>query len=398
MKKKLLSSIVCSAVVVSMLGGCGLQSNTETATTDTAEETAETTETEAAEEATEAEATEESTEAETETAEATDVATDAEYTVNEAAAADPAVTLTMAEVNPIDDTICGAMDTKFKEAVEAMSGGSITIDLQGGGVLGVEADILDGMLGGTGTVDVCRISAFALSSYGCDKATLLSLPYTFNDRDHFWTFANSELGQEFLNQSSEIGLGVKGLYYGEEGFRHFFTVEDKPISSPSDMAGMKIRVSNDPVMTAMVESLGATPSPVSMSEIYQSMQNGTIDGAEQPTANYASNSFDEVGPNLTMDGHTLGAMMTIITETSWDSLTENQQQVIEEAGKIASAYCREVSEQKENEVLEELKAEGRNIIEITDKTEWQEACKPIADQYATGDLADIYQQILDMGN
>ncbi len=396
MKKKLLSSIVCSAVVVSMLGGCGLQPNTETATTDTAEETAETTETEAAEEATEA--TEESTEAETETAEATDVATDAEYTVNEAAAADPAVTLTMAEVNPIDDTICGAMDTKFKEAVEAMSGGSITIDLQGGGVLGVEADILDGMLGGTGTVDVCRISAFALSSYGCDKATLLSLPYTFNDRDHFWTFANSELGQEFLNQSSEIGLGVKGLYYGEEGFRHFFTVEDKPISSPSDMAGMKIRVSNDPVMTAMVESLGATPSPVSMSEIYQSMQNGTIDGAEQPTANYASNSFDEVGPNLTMDGHTLGAMMTIITETSWDSLTENQQQVIEEAGKIASAYCREVSEQKENEVLEELKAEGRNIIEITDKTEWQEACKPIADQYATGDLADIYQQILDMGN
>ncbi len=398
MKKKLLSSIVCSAVVVSMLGGCGLQSNTETATTDTAEETAETTETEAAEEATEAEATEESTEAEKETAEATDVATDAEYTVNEAAAADPAVTLTMAEVNPIDDTICGAMDTKFKEAVEAMSGGSITIDLQGGGVLGVEADILDGMLGGTGTVDVCRISAFALSSYGCDKATLLSLPYTFNDRDHFWTFANSELGQEFLNQSSEIGLGVKGLYYGEEGFRHFFTVEDMPISSPADMAGMKIRVSNDPVMTAMVESLGATPSPVSMSEIYQSMQNGTIDGAEQPTANYASNSFDEVGPNLTMDGHTLGAMMTIITETSWDSLTENQQQVIEEAGKIASAYCREVSEQKENEVLEELKAEGRNIIEITDKTEWQEACKPIADQYATGDLADIYQQILDMGN
>jgi tripartite ATP-independent transporter DctP family solute receptor len=393
MKKKLLSSIVCSAVVVSMLGGCGLQPNTETATTDTAEETAETTETEAAEEA-----TEESTEAETETAEATDVATDAEYTVNEAAAADPAVTLTMAEVNPIDDTICGAMDTKFKEAVEAMSGGSITIDLQGGGVLGVEADILDGMLGGTGTVDVCRISAFALSSYGCDKATLLSLPYTFNDRDHFWTFANSELGQEFLNQSSEIGLGVKGLYYGEEGFRHFFTVEDKPISSPSDMAGMKIRVSNDPVMTAMVESLGATPSPVSMSEIYQSMQNGTIDGAEQPTANYASNSFDEVGPNLTMDGHTLGAMMTIITETSWDSLTENQQRVIEEAGKIASSYCREVSEQKENEVLEELKAEGRNIIEITDKTEWQEACKPIADQYATGDLADIYQQILDMGN
>ncbi|PWT25732.1 TRAP transporter substrate-binding protein [Butyrivibrio fibrisolvens] len=373
MRKKLFSALMSASIAVAMMSGCGLNAPAQTeGSQGTSQEVKENTEdTNVSEE-------------------------QSEYEVNEAAAADPAVTLTMAEVNPIEGTICGAMDTKFKEAVEAMSGGSITIDLQGSGVLGVEADILDGMLGGTGTVDICRISAFALNSYGCDKATLLSLPYTFQDRDHFWTFANSDLAQDFLNQSSEIGLGVKGLYYGEEGFRHFFTAPDKPISSPEDMKDMKIRVSNDPVMTAMVQNLGATPSPVSMSEIYQSLQNGTIDGAEQPTANYKSNSFDEVGPNLTMDGHTLGAMMTIITEKSWGELTENQQQVILDAGKIASDYCREVSEQKENEVLEQLKADGRTIIEVEDKTPWQEACKPIVEQYATGDLADIYQQILDM--
>ena len=373
MRKKLFSALMSASIAVAMMSGCGLNAPAQTeGSQGTSQEVKENTEdTNVSEE-------------------------QSEYEVNEAAAADPAVTLTMAEVNPIEGTICGAMDTKFKEAVEAMSGGSITIDLQGSGVLGVEADILDGMLGGTGTVDICRISAFALNSYGCDKATLLSLPYTFQDRDHFWTFANSDLAQDFLNQSSEIGLGVKGLYYGEEGFRNFFTAHDKPISSPEDMKDMKIRVSNDPVMTAMVQNLGATPSPVSMSEIYQSLQNGTIDGAEQPTANYKSNSFDEVGPNLTMDGHTLGAMMTIITEKSWGELTENQQQVILDAGKIASDYCREVSEQKENEVLEQLKADGRTIIEVEDKTPWQEACKPIVEQYATGDLADIYQQILDM--
>ncbi len=384
MKKKLLSAVLATAMVASLLTGCGLQSAEQTA--DTAAPAA----TEAAQEV-----AEEVSEAAEEVSEAAEEA--GEYVVNETAAGDPAITLTMAEVNPVEDTICGAMDTKFKEAVEAISGGSITIDLQGGGVLGVEADILDGMLGGTGTVDICRISAFALSSYGCDKATLLSLPYTFNDRDHFWTFANSDLAQEFLAQSSDLGLGVRGLYYGEEGFRHFFTAEDKPITSPADMAGMKIRVSSDPVMTAMVENLGATPSPVSMAEIYQSLQNGTIDGAEQPTANYASNSFDEVGPNLTMDGHTLGAMMTIITDAAWDKLTEAQQDAVVQAGKIASNYCREVSESKENAVLEELKAEGRNIIEVADKSEWQAACSPIVDQYATGDLADLYQQILDMG-
>ena len=331
MKKKLISAVLCAVMTASLVAGCGLSGGSSASSSAPA-----------AEPAAEGEATAEAA----------------------PAASGDVITLTMAEVNPLENTVCGAMDLKFKEEVERLSGGQIKIDLQGGGVLGVEADILDGMLGGTGTVDICRISAFALTS--------------------------------FLNESEELGLGVKGLYFGEEGFRHFFTVQDKPISSPADMKGMKIRVSNDPIMTKMVQSLGATPSPVSMSEIYSSMQNGTIDGAEQPTVNYAGNSFQEVGPNLTLDGHTLGAMMTIITDAAWNGLTEEQQGWILEAGKTASDYCREVSEQKENEVLEQLKADGINVIEIADKTDWQAACKPIADEYATGELADVYAALLDL--
>ena len=267
MKKKLISAVLCAVMTASLVAGCGLSGGTSASSSEPAAEPA-------AEAPAEGEATAEAA----------------------PAASGDVITLTMAEVNPLENTVCGAMDLKFKEEVEKLSGGQIQIDLQGGGVLGVEADILDGMLGGTGTVDICRISAFALTSYGTKKSVLLSLPYTFADRNHYWNFANSELGQEFLNESEELGLGVKGLYFGEEGFRHFFTVESKPIASPADMKGMKIRVSNDPIMTKMVQSLGATPSPVSMSEIYSSMQNGTIDGAEQPTVNYAGNSFQEVGP------------------------------------------------------------------------------------------------------
>ena len=306
------------------------------------------------------------------------------------------ITLTMAEVNPLDGTICGAMDLAFKEKVEELSGGQIKIDLQGGGVLGVEADILDGITGGTGTVDICRISAFALTSYGTKKAKLLSLPYTFQDRDHFWAFVDSELGQEFLDESMELGLGIKSLYYGEEGFRHFFSVSDKPISTPADCKGLKIRVSNDPVMVGMVEGLGGTVSPVSMSEIYQSLQNGTIDAAEQPTANYLANSFQETGPNLTLDGHTLGAMMTIITENAWNKLTPEQQGWVVEAGKYASQVCREQSEAKENAAFETLKSQGINIIEVTDKTEWQKACSKVVDENVSADLKDTYQAILDL--
>jgi tripartite ATP-independent transporter DctP family solute receptor len=314
--------------------------------------------------------------------------------VNEAAAADRAVVLTMAEVNPVDDTICGKMDKKFIEAVEAISGGSITIDLQGSGVLGAESDVLDSMLGGGGDIDISRISAFALTSYGAKKSVLLSLPYTFESREHYWKFVNSDLGKEILDESEKEGIGVKGLFYGEEGFRHFFTVKDKPVSSVDDLKGMKIRVSNDPIMVKMVEALGATATSVSMTELYSALQTNTVDGAGQPIVNYASNRFDEVAPNLTLDSHTLGAIEVVIAEDSWNNkLTDNQRAVIEEASKIASDYCHTIAVETEAKVLEDLKARGCNVIEITDMGPWEEACKAIAEENAQGDLADVYAKI-----
>ena len=170
------------------------------------------------------------------------------------AANDPAVTLVYAEVNPLD-TIVGQTATAFKEKVEELSGGSITIDIQASGVLGSENDVLDNILAGGDTIDISRISAFALTSYGCEKSMLLSIPFTWESREHWWNFANSDLAQEFLNEPQELGLPIRGVFYGEEGFRHFFTAE--PVSGIEDLKGMKLRVSNDPVMNGMVEGLGA---------------------------------------------------------------------------------------------------------------------------------------------
>ena len=318
-----------------------------------------------------------------------------EYTINEAAASEPSITLTMSDVNPLEGTICGAVDLKFKEAVEAMSGGTITIDLQGSGVLGAEADILDGMLGGTGTVDLIRIGANSLNNYSCTKSILTSLPYTFESRDHFYAFAASDVGQELLNEPEDLKIGVRGLFYGEEGTRNFFTVKNHPVKTPEDMKNLKIRSSSDPVMTGMIANLGATPSPVSFSEIYPSMQNGTIDGAEQPVANYKSNSFTEVGPNLTLDGHTLGVFEVLITDNAFDTkLAENQQQVLLDASKICADYCQQISGDKEAEVIEQLKAEGVNFIEVEDKTAWREACSPIVEEYTKGELGELYNKIL----
>lgn len=309
-----------------------------------------------------------------------------------AAASDPKVTLVYAEVNPLD-TIVGQTGSHFKEKVEELTGGSVVIDVQASGVLGSENDVLDAILGGSTSIDISRISAFALTSYGCNKSKLLSIPFTFENRAHFWNFANSELAPEFLNEPQELGLPVRGIFYGEEGFRHFFTV--KPVSGIADFKGLKLRVSNDPVMNGMVEGLGANPTVVSFGELYSALQTGVVDGAEQPIANYKSNAFPEVANNLILDGHTLGAVQAVITDNAWNKLTENQQAAVMEAAADTQAFNADLSETAENKVLEELKSSGCNVVDVPDKTPWQEACAKVISEN-TSDQAELYQQLLDM--
>ena len=369
MKKKILSVLLGLSLVIS-LTACGLQSP-DTSATDNSAQT------------------------ESSSSNAGTAAADTSTSTDSAAsttAAEPEVVLVYAEVNPLD-TIVGQMATAFADKVAELSGGTMKIDIQASGVLGSENDVLDTMLGGGGTIDMSRISAFALTSYGGEKSMLLSLPYTFVSREHYWAFATSDLAEEFLLEPHDNGSGVRGLFYGEEGFRHFFTT--KEISGMEDLAGMKLRVSNDPVMNGLVESLGANPTVVSFNELYSALQTGVVDGAEQPIANYKSNAFPEVAPYMILDGHTLGAIQVIITDAAWDSLTAEQQNILIEAGEYASQFNRQISEDAENEVLEQLKADGINIIEVDDVTPWQEAVKGVIADNTKGQ-EDLYQKILDL--
>lgn len=373
MKKRFLG-LALSAAMVASLAGCGLKSP-ETTTTAAA---------------TEAAATEAATTAAAETT--AEAAKDSAATADVPdASGDPEVTLVYAEVNPLD-TIVGQTDTAFKEKVEELSGGSIKIDLQASGVLGAEADVLDAMLGHSGTVDMARLSASSLTNYGATKAGLLALPYVFSSREHFWNFAKSDVAQEFLSETEDLGLGIKGLTYGEEGFRHFFTVN--PVNGLEDLKGLKLRVSSDPVMVGTVESFGANATVVAFTELYSALQTGVVDGAEQPIANYKSNAFPEVAPNLILDGHQLGLIEIVITNDAWDQLTEAQQACVTAAANYAADFNANLSASKEAEVLDELKADGVNVVEVEDKTPWQEAVKDVVANAIKGN-EDLYQKILD---
>ena len=305
---------------------------------------------------------------------------------------DGEITLVMAEVNPAT-TIAGQMDQAFKEKVEELSNGKIKIDLQCAGILGDVELVMDLMMKPNSTIQIHRMSAVNMATYGCEKSSLLSIPFTFSSKEHFWRFASSPLAQEILDEPIEKGLGVRGLFFGEEGFRHFFST--KKIDEVADFAGLNLRTTNDEVMRGVADGLKTNMVSVGFADLYSAFQTGVVDAAEQPIANYLANHFNEVAPYMILDGHTLGVMEAVITLEAWNSLSENQKQILIEAGKYASEFCRKLSQAEEDRVRAQLEKEGATITDVTDIAPWQEACSAVIEKAAAVD-PQLYEEILDL--
>jgi TRAP-type C4-dicarboxylate transport system substrate-binding protein len=310
------------------------------------------------------------------------------------------ITLTYAEVNPVPTTleenaekgsVVSDVAWAFKTKLEELSGGEIVVDLQGGGVLGSEKDVLANILGGDTSADIVRISAFALNQYGAKKSVFLTLPYVFGSEEHYWKFVKSDLAKEMLAEAKEVGQPWTGLAYGEEGYRHFFSKVD--IKTIEDLKGLKIRVSDDPIMTGLLQGLGAAFTPVSFGELYSALQTGVVDCAEQPITNYLSNSFQEVAPYMLRDGHTLGTIELIATDSCFDKLSDEQKAMVQEAADYAMAECEKSVMARQEDAYNKLIEMGCTVNEVEDKSVWQEATKAVLEANIAG-MEEIYEAIM----
>ncbi|MBR1714369.1 MAG: TRAP transporter substrate-binding protein [Treponema sp.] len=310
---------------------------------------------------------------------------------NEKNEIDKPITLVMAEVNP-EDSITGQFSTAFKKKVEELSKGTITIDLQYKGILGDESQIMKLIVSPDSSIHLARVSA-SLASYGGKKSKLITIPYTFSSAEHFWKFAESEIAEEILNEPYENGLGVKGICYGEEGFRNFFATT--PLNSLEDMKGLRVRVSNSKTMKDLVKALGAEPVEVNFTDLYAKMLIGETNAAEQPIANYKSNEFHKVAPYMIKDGHNLGAIQILINAVAWDSLSPGQQSILKSAGKYATEECKRLAKESEAVVVAQLEKEGATIVDIADKKEWQNACKSVIEE-SSKEFPELYKKILEL--
>ena len=185
-------------------------------------------------------------------------------------------------------------------------------------------------------------------------------------------------------------MNVKGLFFAEEGFRHFFSA--KPIYSPEDFKGYNVRGTNDKPMQALLAELGANSVYVTYIDLYSYLQIGKVDIADQPIANYLTNHFNEVAPYMILDGHTLGITETIISMKVWKSLSENRKNILMKAGKYAQGYCQELLLSEEEKIRAELEKQGATVSDADVKL-WQKAAANVIKE-ASDSNPELYKAIL----
>ena len=305
----------------------------------------------------------------------------------------PEIILRYAEVNPSDHiiTLTGRF---FADKVKELSDGRIEIEVYDAGKLGNDAQYYDQLQ--MGALDMYRGNAIALESIADMEVGIMAMPYLFRDSEQFWKVCDGELGKEILANMQESGSNMVGLCFLDEGARNIMTV-NKPVRNISDLKGLKIRSMEDDLLCDVIRATGAEPVVMDYADLYSALQSGEVDGAENPVCSYYSNQFYKVAPYYTMDAHTHSPSVIIISELTWNHLSEEDRQILMTAADLAKEYNKTVIENAEKEAYAKLAEENVVIIEMGDMTEWQEAMEFIYQSHA-GDHYELIEKIKEMAD
>lgn len=279
----------------------------------------------------------------------------------------------------------------MKERLEALSGGNVTIDIYPSSVLGSETQCIEQLQ--NGSLAMTKTSAAAMENF-IPAMAVYGLPYVFRDADHYWAVLNGEVGQGLLRQGE--GKFLRGLCYYDGGSRNFYT-KDKPIKTPDDLKGLKIRVMNSKTAIDMVKAMGGAPTPIAWGELYSALAQGTVDGAENNLPSFTSNKHYEICKHFTLDGHTRIPDMLLMSSRVWEKLDPQEQGWVQQAATESVDFQRQLWQQKTIEALEQAKAEGVTIYEV-DTAAFAEKVAPMLAEVESAEVRALLKQIAEVGN
>jgi tripartite ATP-independent transporter DctP family solute receptor len=279
---------------------------------------------------------------------------------------------TLPEGHAITDSLM-----KFEEEVEKLSEGKVDVKVFPNMQLGGGREILEGVQ--LGTIQMCESSLAPLAGFN-KEFLAFNLPYIFKSREIAYKFLDGEIGASM--KDSVISSGFKILDYWENGIRHV-TNNTRPIKTPEDLEGLKIRTMENPVHMESFRQMGANPTPMAFGEVFTALQQGAIDGQENPFSNINSMKFQEVQKYISTTGHFFDVTGFLINPDFFDSLPADIQEAIIEASKTATAYQRQRSIDDEAK-YKEVMMEAMEFTELTpdDIDKFKEASKGTYDVFS----------------
>ncbi|TNF19418.1 MAG: TRAP transporter substrate-binding protein [Rhodobacteraceae bacterium] len=267
-----------------------------------------------------------------------------------------------------------AMD-KFAELLDEKTGGEITLQMFHGGTLGSQPDAIEQVrLGGL------EIGNFNLGPIGpiAPEANVVSLPFIFKDVDHMFRVLNGEAGEKIAE-----GMAAKGLVplaWYDAGARSFYNGA-KPINTPEDVAGMKVRVMNNDLYSGMISELGGNPSPMAFAEVYQSLKTGVVDGAENNWPSYESTGHYEVAGYYSLSQHLIIPECVCVNADAYNALTDDMKAAVKEAAMESADLQRQLWNERETASRKLVEEAGVQTNAIENKAPFQDAMVPVYEGY-----------------
>ena len=278
-----------------------------------------------------------------------------------------------------------AMD-KFSELVSSATGGEVEVEVFHGGVLGSQPDALEQV-----RLGAIEVGNFNLGPIGpvVKEANLVSLPFIFKSVPHMFRVLEGEAGETIAAAMSEAGL--KPLAWVDAGARSFYS--QKPINTPADVEGLKIRVMNNDLYTSMISAMGGNPSPMAFAEVQQALKTGVVDGAENNFPSFKNVGHFEVTTHYSLSEHLIIPECICVNTAKFDALSEDMQAAVRGAAEEAALFQRELWAVQSEQARKDVEAAGIALNEIADKGPFQDAMVAVYDEYlaANPDMAALVE-------
>ncbi|MDD5391299.1 MAG: TRAP transporter substrate-binding protein [Gallionellaceae bacterium] len=308
------------------------------------------------------------------------------FAIPAAQAADPLVIKFSHVVAP--DTPKGRAADYFKKLAEERGKGRVKVEVYPNSQLYKDREEMEALQ--IGAVQMLAPSLAKFGPLGVRSFELFDLPYIFPNKESLYRVMDGDIGKKLFNLLD--AKGITGLAFWDNGFKQMSA--NKPLRSLDDFKGLKMRIQSSKVLEAQMKALGAFPQVMAFSEVYSALQQGVVDGTENPMSNLYTQKMNEVQKHLTISDHGYLGYAVIVNKKFWDDLPADLRDTLDKAMRDATVFERKIAQEENDEALAKVKAAGTTqvyVLPYKDRVVWQQALLPVHKEFEEKIGRDLIQ-------